>query len=382
MRIGFDGAALQRPLYRPRGVHQYARHLLQHLLRVQGGHEVELLLPEPAPEPAELPRGLRRVHHAPALPPWIPFEVRQQLYYTLQVRQSGCDVLFFPTHHAAPPISPGPSVITILDLIPERLGGRGRKGAKFRLLSLYRRWAARQAHRLLTISEASRRDIVQIYRIPAERITVTHLAAAPACRPIPRDQAWQRLKGRYPLAEPFLLAVGGFEAQKNLQELVRAFGTLKRKGPLPHVLVLAGAIPAGPEVAALVHEAVVAGCQRDVIFLGFIPENDLPALYSAADALAYPSRHEGFGLPVLEAMACGTPVVAGRGGAVPEVAGDAALLVDPGEAGELQEALWRVLTDPRLREDLATRGLARARQFSWERTASDTLHVLEGAVRP
>jgi glycosyltransferase involved in cell wall biosynthesis len=265
------------------------------------------------------------------------------------------------------------NVITVCDMTPLLFpGSHGRMNVwhhRFVLPVILRR-----ADRVITISDCSKRDIVRLCGIPEEKVVVTPLAADPAFRPDPEGTAGSAVTG---LPRPYILNVGTLEPRKNLEGLLRAFGAAKREG-LPHTLVVTGARGWGrSRLAAIVEELRL---EESVVFTGFVDDHDLPHLYAGADFFVYPSLYEGFGLPPLEAMACGTPVITSNVSSLPEVTGEAALLVDPRSVTDLAAAMVRLAGDASLRETLRERGLARARLFSWERTAAETLTVYRGVL--
>jgi glycosyltransferase involved in cell wall biosynthesis len=211
-------------------------------------------------------------------------------------------------------------------------------------------------------------------------VTVTPYAADPIYRPMDREAARRAVAERFGLRGPFVLAVGVLQPRKNLPRLIRAFGRVAREAP--HALALVG--KPGWAHEELKRAVAASGLGSRVKFTGYVPDADLPVLYNAAELFVYPSLYEGFGLPPLEAMACGTPVVTANVTSLPEVVGDAALAVDPTDELALADAIGRALTDEALRERLRTAGLAHAALFSWERTAALTLQVYhrvrEGAL--
>ena len=224
----------------------------------------------------------------------------------------------------------------------------------------------RQADHIITISESSGRDIIAHYGVPGEKISVTLLAA---------DERFYRAPAGQPdQPRPSILTVGTLEPRKNLPRLLRAFAAARRSG-LPHRLVVVGASGWGKSpLAALVQEL---GLGDDVHFTGFVSDDELPGLYSGADFFVYPSLYEGFGLPVLEAMASGTPVITSATSSLPEVAGDAALLIDPRSEDELCRAMLRLAGSHELRDTLRARGRERAGEFSWSRTVEETRRIYE-----
>jgi glycosyltransferase involved in cell wall biosynthesis len=256
-------------------------------------------------------------------------------------------------------------VVTVHDLAFEHLTG----SFSPRWRALYRaglRAAARRADAILTPSRFTADDVVERTGVDASKVHVTPLAAAAPLSPYPDAAA--RLE-RIGVRAPYLLFVGTIEERKNLVRLIRVYRVLAAEG-LAHTLVLNG--PAGFRADEVV-AAIDAGGPGRIVRTSNLEDAGLGDLYRGADAFVYPSRYEGFGLPVLEAMQHGVPVVASNSSSIPEVAGDAALLVDPEDDDALTDALRQVLTDRSLREDLARRGPAQAARFSWEATARATL---------
>ena len=232
----------------------------------------------------------------------------------------------------------------------------------------------RRAAKILTISEFSRQRLSRSFGIDPEEIVVTPLAAQEHFRPRNRVQARDRLRWRFGIEQPFLLTVGDLQPRKNQIGLVQAFDELIRERPhLPHRLVLAGKETwFSPQVRAEIQRRRLGG---RVLVTGFVSENELADLYNGADLFVFPSFYEGFGLPVIEAMACGRAVISSNTSSLPEVADAAAILVDPEAPGELVRAMRDVLLDTELRERLERLSLQRAKYFSWLETARRTLEV-------
>jgi glycosyltransferase involved in cell wall biosynthesis len=226
---------------------------------------------------------------------------------------------------------------------------------------------------VLCVSATTAADLAERLEVPADRVDVTPLGTdlEPASQEHIAD-----LRGRLGLDGPYLLGLGTVEPRKDLPTLVRAFAALA--GELPHRLVLAGL--AGWGAGELAAAVAASGVADRILVPGYVAEADKAALLTGADVFAYPSRYEGFGLPVLEAMACGTPVVTTTGGSLPEVAGDAATLVEPGDADALAAALAKLAADPAARQDAAARGRRRAAGFTWERCATLTAAVYRRAA--
>ncbi len=297
----------------------------------------------------------------------------EQLALPVHLRRRRIDVLHSP-HHTAPLVVAGcRRVITFHDLTFFLLADRYPRSRLlyFRTMS---RATARVADALICPSQAVREDIVRILHVPPEKVRAIAEAAAPEFQPIKDKAALERLRTRLTLPERFILSVGSLEPGKNRAALIKAFAGLRKRG-LEQKLVVAGQ-------RAWKYEADLAlagdlGIEGDVLFTGYVPPEEMPALYNAAELFVFPSLYEGFGLPVIEAMACGVPVVASNLSAIPEVAGEAALLVDPRDVEQLCDAMERLLRDKRLQAALRRRGLKRAQGFSWERTARETIAVYE-----
>ncbi|WP_298815698.1 glycosyltransferase family 1 protein [Chloroflexus sp.] len=280
-------------------------------------------------------------------------------------------VLFVPAH-VVPLLHP-PTVVTIHDVgyrvFPEAHTARRRLE-----LELTTRWSLRAARHVLAISHATRRDLVQWYGADPNRITVTHLGLS-ATFVSPVDPARIAVvRARYGLTQrPYLLYIGTVQPRKNLGRVIEALAHAIAAG-YDLDLVIAG--KRGWLSEPIERRSGELGIDHRVRFIGYVAEEDLPALLSGALAFIFPSLYEGFGMPVLEAMACGTPVITSAISSLPEVAGDAALLVDPRDTHAIAAAIMRLSDDPNLRAELRARGLARARQFTWEACAQRTLEVL------
>ncbi len=238
----------------------------------------------------------------------------------------------------------------------------------------------RRLTRVVVPSASTRDDVVRAARVSPERVAVIpHGVDHDRFGPRDASAAREHVAGRLGIQRPYLLYVSRIEHPgKNHVGLIRAFERWKGTGDVPHRLVLAGPDWSGAEEVHRVAEA--SSVREDIVFAGFVAPEDLPDLYAAAEAVVFPSLYEGFGLPVLEAMACGAPVACSDRSSLPEVAGDAALLFDPGDHEAMAEAMRRLVMDAGLRRDLAARGLARSREFTWRRTAERTLQELRRAA--
>jgi glycosyltransferase involved in cell wall biosynthesis len=306
-----------------------------------------------------------------------PFSITQQWHVPGLLRHFEADL--YHSSYLMMPYWPGaPTVLTVYDLIPLLLP----EHSSLRARTLFRwgmRLALRAADRVITISTATRRDFLAHFRYPSERVQTIPLAADPAFRPQPADVV-VAARARYGLPERFVLYVGSNKPHKNLVTLVEAWGiATSRGGTGGSALVVTGTWDRRYEQPRLL--ARETGLDPRLVWLGPIPAPDLVPLYAAATAFVFPSLYEGFGLPVLEAMACATPVICSNTSSLPEVAGDAALLVDARDAAALADAIERVLADDDLCRRMRELGLAQAGRFSWERNAEQTLALYRRCVQ-
>jgi glycosyltransferase involved in cell wall biosynthesis len=318
---------------------------------------------------------------------WPNFKVRQTLPHTplvrvpltlsVELRRRPVDVLH--VQYTAPPFTPCPVVASIHDLsfehLPETFKRRSR--AQLRLTV---RCTVRKAAQILTLSEFSRRDIIETYGVDPARVAVTPLAAPPHFAPVTDETKLQGVRRRYGIERDYILSVGSIQPRKNLKRLIGAYSLLRgsrSQGKLPQLVLVGKRGWLFDEVLRSVDEHRQ---DNDIVLTGYVPEDDLPALYSGALCFSYPSYFEGFGLPVVEAMQCGAPVIAGNRSSLPEVVESAGLLVDPFDERKLAEAIAKMIDDPDYRGELRAKGLARARAFSWTNTARLTLQAYERAV--
>lgn len=227
--------------------------------------------------------------------------------------------------------------------------------------------------KIITVSECSKRDLVTYFSIPEDKIKVIFNGVDPKFKPLNKEDVNEFLK-KYNLNFPFILFVGTLEPRKNLSTLFKAYYQLKKKN-INHKLVIAG--KKGWKYQEIFETVNKLNLKNDIIFTDYIPENDLPALYNAADVFVYPSIYEGFGLPPLEAMACGTPVVTSNISSLPEVVGNAGITVDPKDIDMLATSLYEVLTNDSLMKEMTKKGLERAKLFSWRSCAVETLKVYQ-----
>lgn len=354
-----------RPLQGPdavRGIGSYVRGLLAGILETGFDGRAALLLDARLPPP-ELPSS-----------DFVAFSVRGRYTGRLGLLEEAAmlggklerirPALYHATTLALPSRAPVPLVVTLHDLIPWALGGSAMRGERARWW-LGRR-LLRRADLVLAVSQATAADATALAGVAPDRLTVVPEGLAPGFRPA--EGAEERVRARHGLDRPYLVYVGALDSRKEPRSLLRAWESARSAGADVE-LVLAGA--AGRQAPA-----DMGGARR----LGFLEHAELVDVYSAATCLVFPSRYEGFGLPLLEAMGCGCPVVAYRNSSLPEVAGDAAVLVDDGDARALGLAVAEIATDPARAEDLRRKGLRWVRRFTWRRTARATIAAYESVL--
>jgi glycosyltransferase involved in cell wall biosynthesis len=303
--------------------------------------------------------------------------VRIPVTLVTELRRHPVDLLH--VQYTAPPFAPCPVVATIHDLSFEHLPRDFTRRSRAQLRLTVRQTARAAAH-IITSSDHSRRDLLATYALAAERVSVVPLAAAPHFRPVTDEAEIRRVRARYGIKGDYILAVGSIHPRKNLVRLINAYSALARargRESLPQ-LVLAG--KRAWLFAETLRAASDSGVADRIHITGYVPEPDLPALYTGALCFVYPSYFEGFGLPPLEAMQCGAPVIVGNRTSLPEVVGDAGLLVDPFDERAIAWGIARLIDDAQLRADLSARGRRRAAMFDWRRTAQLTLQAYARAA--
>ena len=375
MRIGIDVSWAQMG---PSGTATYVAGLVEALTRVGAEHDYVLFTRRPERYGPALP-DLDRPNIARVAVDAPLTNLRQQVALPPALRRGRLDLYHSPAFFlplALPLLWRGPTVVSMFDLNFLRLRENWRAGRRATYLSLAVQApiAARQATRIITLSETSARDIARLLRAPPHKIAVVPAAPRDTFRDLPGARAVARARESY---GRFFLSVGVLAPQKNLARVLAAFARLDDGATR---LVLAGR-PAGAYAEAVLRPlARELGVEGRVVFAGATSDDELRALYHAAEALVFPSLGEGFGLPIVEAMACGCPVVTSNLSSMPEVAGDAALLVDPHDVASIAQALRSLLRDPALRAALVARGSARAARYTWDEAARGTLRVYEQAM--
>jgi len=367
MRIGVDGRYIQDHFP---GIGRYTYNLVMHLARIVPQTMFCLVCDPIARNTRYDIEGLARSSNIEIIHTDIPtFSLAEQYQLPRLIRRLQLD-LFHSPYYLKPYRLPCPSIVTIYDVI-SRLYPRYLPSRRARIIyEIATRLALRTSRRIITTSVATRDDLVKYYRVGHDRIVVTPLAADKRFGPISPDEI-ARVRARYRLPLRYVLYVGINKPHKNLTQLVEAWALLEtREGTAGHHLILAGREdPRYPEVR---HRIKALNLLEQVRVLGEIPEEDLPCLYAGASWFVFPSLYEGFGLPVLEAMACGTPVVCSNISSLPEIVGDAAITFDPTDVEGMAQALFDALGDPKRRGKMSEKARRRAQCFRWERTAQLT----------
>ncbi len=369
-RIGLNAQLLSgQRSYRAAGIHRHILGLLAHLPEVDPRFSYTIFTGEDAPVPNHsLPVRVERT----TLPTHRPLGriVWEQL---VQPAFAGQLELFHALAYVGPLLTRKPAVVTVHDLSflrnPERFHFANRA-----YLQLFTALSVKRAQRVIAVSQHTKKDVMKVYGLPADKIDVVysgldaHFKRSPA-------QAIEEFRAARGLPEKFILYLGTIEPRKNLSTLIRAYAKVR---PAGIKLVCAGGRGwMYEDIFQTVDELRIS---REVIFPGFLPEDDLPLWYSAADVFIYPSAYEGFGLPVIEALACGAPTITTDASSLPEAAGEAALLVPPDDIAALADALARLLNDSALQTELAARGPKQAARFSWREAACQTARVYAKAL--
>jgi glycosyltransferase involved in cell wall biosynthesis len=376
MRIAIDGRTI---VHGRSGVGAYAHRIVRGLLRRDAHNEYFLFLAAEQPD-LDAP-NLRKfvIERSDRM-------VRNRWWENVQLpgylSRYGIDVYFSPAY-ALPVLprvyrrQPTRFVVTIHDVISDILP----EAFTFRMRlwqALFNRNAVALADRIIVDSESTKRDLVRLYGPTRQPVCVVPLSVDEDYRPETDSNVLDRVRTRYSLPDSFILFLGTVEPRKNVTGLARAYRRLPEELRRRFPLVICGAI--GWHADAILSELNALDIHDSIRFVGFAEHEDLPALYSLASVFVYPSLYEGFGYPPLEAMACGVPVITSNTSSLPEVVGDAGLMVNPRDDGELTEKIQYVLEDATARATLSRKGIERARRFRWESTADETLAILESAV--
>ncbi|RME46347.1 MAG: glycosyltransferase family 1 protein [Caldilineae bacterium] len=358
--------------YRSAGISWYIYNLLLHLTQLDAPYRYTAFLSDAQFQPPNglaIQRSRWPTHTPPVRIAW------EQLALPFLLRREKIDLLH-ALAFVAPAMTACPFVVTVYDLsflhFPEAF-----RPWKRLYLRLFTRHSVRRARAVITISESTRRDVMRAFGAAAERVHTIYCGVDESFRPLPAEQV-EAFRARRGLPERFIFQLGTLEPRKNVTGLLHAYAAWRRRDPHAPPLVIGG----GKgwyyrQVFRLVEDLGLAGA---VFFPGYLPQEELPLWYNAARLFVYPSLFEGFGLPVLEAMACGTPVITSNVSSLPEVAGDAARLVNPTDTDALSRAMEAVFRQPDVARAMRRRGLQQAARFRWRETARQTLQIYQQAL--
>jgi glycosyltransferase involved in cell wall biosynthesis len=370
-RVGIDyTAAVQQRA----GIGRYVRELVAALLRQDVPVDYRFFAASPTPLP-DLPFPVKRLpfHDRWLMRIWH----RARAPLPVELITGPIDLYHSPDFTLPPTLPRTRKLLTVHDLSFVRDPDSAAESLRAFLATVVPRSVARADH-VLADSQATKEDLIDLWKTPAEKVTVLYCGVDPRFRPVTAPTAHAAIRERYGLGEgPFILSVSTIQPRKNYRRLIQAFAPLAERHPGLNLVIGGGK---GWGYDEILTEPERLGIVGRVLFPGFIEDSDLPALYSAATALAYPSLYEGFGLPVLEAMACGTPVISSDRSSLPEVTGDAGLQVDPLDVEAWTAGLTKLVEDSALRERLVARGLEQARHFNWDRAAGELLSIYRGLL--
>jgi len=366
MIIGIDGRLATRKV--KTGIEQYAYNIIRGLVRWGAQYAYRVYIDQ-ATDLGSLSESSNVVLRT--LRPSRPLIAWQLVGLPLALARDRPHIFFSPGHYL-PPYCPGKAVVTIYDLAFLTFKEQFRSWWRtlFGLMSAY---AIRRADRIVAVSQNTKEDIVKYYGVQPTKVKVIYYGVDPSFKPVADPKALEKVRSKYSGGREFLLFVGTLQPRKNLLRLVQAFA--QTADSIRHSLLVAGGEFWQHE--QVYHAVEECGLSGRILFTGYVDASALPSLLSAATALILPSLYEGFGLPALEAMACGTPVIASRTSSLPEVVGDAGRLVDPYDVDDMAAVIIEVLSDETLRAEMSAKGLQRARLFSWKRASEDTLALFE-----
>lgn len=375
MQVAINAYFWNRPYV---GSGQYVRQLVHYLDRLVSDLDIALVYPQVAgePGPEDVPPGVR-VKTVPVRPGSLGKVIFEQIQFPRACDEVEASLAHVP-YWGAPLGSPVPLVVTIHDLttllLPEY-----RRGVGARLYNALVSASARGASHVITDSFASKLDITDHLGIPEEDITAIYLAAGPEYRPADNSLVDMAVLQKYDLPDFYVLYLGGYEFHKNVTTLLLAYRYVARALGQDYPLVLAGRKPGKASFIFPDYDSYIEqlGIEAYVRWIGFVAEEDKPVIYRNAETFVFPSRHEGFGLPVLEAMACGVPVVTTDSSSLPEVVGNAGFAVDATDERDMAGAIISTIIQENLAAELRQKGRERAAEFSWEKTATETLMVYD-----
>jgi glycosyltransferase involved in cell wall biosynthesis len=372
MKIGID-ARIYGPGFT--GIGRYVSELVSNLLKIDSENEYVVFMNSPeyesfTPSAKNVKKVLVNARH---------YSFAEQFRFSKLLKKEKVDVMHF-THFNAPIFYKGASIVTIHDLTLHFYPGK-------KMTSFYRRLAyqlvirsvTKRAKKIIAVSENTKNDLAKILKIPADKATVIYEGVDESFNEAADENAKKEIAKKYGIIKPFLLYTGVWRSHKNLVNLIKAFSYLKKNADFDGQIVITGKEdPLYVEIRSTIKDL---GLESDIVFTGMVPDSDLPVLYSAAKIYVFPSLYEGFGLPPLEAMACGTPVAASKAACIPEVCGqDNAVFFDPYDPVDMSDAILKIWLNEELRQKLIANGRARVKEFSWKKMAKDILEIYKSVV--
>jgi glycosyltransferase involved in cell wall biosynthesis len=358
------------------GVQYSVEYTLHAMKSVQHDHHIELILPSEY-------QGHLKEEYLCLCPRHIRNRLQRIAWEHIRLPRyiinNKADFIYHAPGYILPYNCPVPSVVTVHDLIAIKypLWCQYESEWYFRL---FFRKGIEQANKIIAVSHTVKTDIIETYAVDPEKIEVVYHGISNAFRKINDKEKLAAVASKYNLPDQYLLFVGNLEPKKNIVNIIRAFHQLMNEPGFNHKLVIVGR--KGWKYESIFKVVNDLNLQKDIFFTGYVPLEDLPSIYSMATVFVFPSLYEGFGLPVLEAMACGLPVITSNRGALPEISGDSAIHVDPTNINDIAEAISGVVSDRILREELAVKGLYRASKYNWNETAKNTLKVYTSISSP
>jgi len=381
--ILIDARAIQSGYkqHKNRGIGYYAQNLINELINMDLEYTLTFLEEQGLPVDP-LVSGKSFILHKPLISR-MPKIIEAQWSLPINIPRKSFEMVHFLSHEDASFLSPCPYVVSVMDAITLAVRDLYKPWQRLKYQAVYyiAKRIIKNAEMVIAISEHTKKDIMKYYGIPSENICVVPLAAEQRF-----FQEWLsndviNLRARYELPETFILYVGGIDPRKNLVILFKAMKALLESGSYCPTLAFAGRISNQREYPEMMKTIRSLGIEHLIKFLGYVPDEDLPLLFQASRAFVYPSRYEGFGLPVLQAMASGTPVLTTKLSSIPEVAGNAAVYINPDDPALLAQAINAILTNKEMRSSLIASGKKQAAMFSWKRTADETVEVYREVIK-
>jgi len=354
------------------GMGVYVRGLLNGLAKIDKENDYYIIINKNKKEDfVPIQDNFHKIYTGVTYSDYLRRDFWEQVYLPLKLLKSKINVYHGP-NYVLPVLTRAGKVLTIYDMTLFDSSKWYKPISRLRVQKLIK-LSTKKANKIIAGSKNTKQDIIKILKLPCDKIKVIYIGIDDIYSPIADKYKLGNIKNKYKIDSKFILHVGSLQARKNIPRLIEAYSKLPVELLEKYQLVIAG--KRSWKVEKIFAKVKQLKLEDRVVFTGFVADDDLPLLMNAAALLAFPSLYEGFGIPPLEAMACGTPVVASNTSSIPEVVGDAALLFDPYNVEEITEAMYRVLTDEQLRDKLRQRGIERVKQFSWENAARETLQV-------